>query len=204
MKVTKIEQQKNNKDRWSIFLDGEFAFGINGEEVLAFKLYTGKDINPEELKKMIIEKDYSKAKDIALNFLSYRARSEKELRNKLISKEYDEEIIDRVVDFLKKYEYINDEKFAKSYIRDRIRLKPVGRKKLFYDLRQKGIKSGIIDHVLDNMDLNEVNNAEKLIKKKISNRDELDLKKKQKIYQFLLGKGFSYDTIRKAFEMFLA
>lgn len=202
MKITKIEQQKNNKNRWSVFIDGEFAFGINGEEVYDFKLSVGKDINMEEIEKMLIEKEYSKAKDAALNFLSFKARSEKEVRDKLLIKEYNETIINRVIEFLKRYEYINDEKYAKSFVKDGIKLKNVGRKKLIYDLRQKGIKTEIIDHVLDNTDLDEINNVLKLIDKKISNKDELDLKNKQRIYHFLIRKGFSYEIIRKAFDIY--
>jgi len=201
MKITKIEQQKNNQDRWSIFIDGEFAFGVSTEEVFLFKLSVGKELSEEELEKMIKEKDYSKAKDAALKFLSYRARSEKELRDKLISKEFDPMTIERVVEFLKRYDYINDEKFAYSYVREHIRLKLEGRKKLIYDLRQKGIKSEIIDHVLDNTDINEIDQAIKLLKKKCPDKTEPGLKEKQRIYQFLLRKGFFYDTIRKAFDM---
>ncbi|MDK2787712.1 MAG: regulatory protein [Epulopiscium sp.] len=202
MKITKIEKQKNNQDRWSVFIDGEFAFGVTTEEVFVFKLTVGKEISEIELEKMIKEKDYSKAKDVALKFLSYRARSEKELRDKLISKEFDPVTIDRVIEFLKRYDYVNDEKFAKSYVRERIRLKFEGRKKLIYDLKQKGIKQEIIDHVLNNTDINEIDHALKLLEKKVPDKTELGLKEKQRIYQFLLRKGFSYDIIQKAFNVY--
>ncbi|NLM12215.1 MAG: recombination regulator RecX, partial [Epulopiscium sp.] len=186
MKITKIEQQKNNQDRWSVFIDEEFAFGVSTEEIFIFKLTVGKEISREELENLLKEKDYSKAKDIALKFLSYKARSEKEVRDKLVSKEVESMTIDRVIEFLKRYDYINDEKFANSYVRERIRLKLEGRKKLVYDLRQKGIKQEIIDHVLDNTDIDEIDQAIKLLEKKVHDKTELDIKEKQRIYQFLL------------------
>ena len=202
MKITKIEQQKNNQDRWSVFIDEEFAFGVSTEEIFIFKLTVGKEISREELENLLKEKDYSKAKDIALKFLSYKARSEKEVRDKLVSKEVESMTIDRVIEFLKRYDYINDEKFANSYVRERIRLKLEGRKKLVYDLRQKGIKQEIIDHVLDNTDIDEIDQAIKLLEKKVHDKTELDIKEKQRIYQFLLRKGFSYDIIKKAFDLY--
>lgn len=202
MKITKIEQQKNNQDRWSVFIDEEFAFGVSTEEIFIFKLTVGKEISREELENLLKEKDYSKAKDIALKFLSYKARSEKEVRDKLVSKEVESMTIDRVIEFLKRYDYINDEKFANSYVRERIRLKLEGRKKLVYDLRQKGIKQEIIDHVLDNTDIDEIDQAIKLLEKKVHDKTELDIKEKQRIYQFLLRKGFSYDIIKKVFDLY--
>lgn len=202
MKITKIEQQKNNQDRWSVFIDEEFAFGVSTEEIFIFKLTVGKEISREELENLLKEKDYSKAKDIALKFLSYKARSEKEVRDKLVSKEVESMTIDRVIEFLKRYDYINDEKFANSYVRERIRLKLEGRKKLVYDLRQKGIKQEIIDHVLDNTDIDEIDQAIQLLEKKVHDKTELDIKEKQRIYQFLLRKGFSYDIIKKAFDLY--
>ncbi|WP_058485406.1 RecX family transcriptional regulator [Defluviitalea phaphyphila] len=202
MKITKIEKQKNNKNRWSIFIDGEFSFGVDAEELYMFKLYEGKNINKKELIQIIKEKDYNKAKNIALNFLSYRPRSEKEIRNKLASKEYDEAIIEKVIDFLKKYDYVNDEKFAINYVKYYTHTKILGKKKIEYDLKQKGIKQKIIENVLNNIELDELNNALKLIEKKCPLKENIDQKKKQKIYQFLLRKGFSYDVIKKAFKIY--
>lgn len=150
-----------------------------------------------------LEKAYSKAKDIAIYYLGYRARSEKEVVDKLSSKGYDKSIIDKVIDFLKEYDYVNDKKFADSYVRDKNRFKPVGRKKLAYELKQKGISNEIIDHVLDNTDLNELDSALRLIRKKAPN-STLDIKEKQKIYQFLSRRGFDYYIIKQALEKFYA
>ena len=117
MVVTAIEQQKNDKSKFSIFIDGEFAFGLYAEDVLYFKLKEN-EIIPQEKYDFIMENlIYIKAQDTALKFLSYKSRTQKEIELKLKEKNYSENVIEKLIAFLKKYDYINEEKYCRLYFK---------------------------------------------------------------------------------------
>ncbi|NLJ89101.1 MAG: regulatory protein RecX [Epulopiscium sp.] len=145
------------------------------------------------------EEDFIKAKDEAFRFLAYRMRTKKELKDKLISKGYHEDTINSVIKLLESYKYIDDEAFAYAFVRDSIKLKFRGKNKLIYDLRTKGISQEIIDKIINNEDLNEIENIKILINKKIGEKKivNLDYKEKDKLYKFLIRRGFSYEIIQK-------
>lgn len=88
-----------------------------------------------------------KAKDAAYNYLSYRARSVKEVRDKLVQKEFAEEIIEQVVDDLQRQKLLNDREFARRFVEARLG-RANGSRKLAQELRRKGIETEIIDEVL--------------------------------------------------------
>lgn len=146
------------------------------------------------------DRDFLKAKNDAYKFLSSKMRTKKEVMEKLISKGYGEDTINAVIELLERYKYIDDEAFAYAYARDSIQLKRRGRHKLIYDLKNKGVSQEIIDKILTYTDLNEMENVNILIYKKIGNKKigDLDYKEKNKLYQFLIRRGFSYDIIQKA------
>ncbi|MDX5676028.1 recombination regulator RecX, partial [Clostridioides difficile] len=95
--ITKIEQQKRNDDRVNIYVDDKFFIAIFKELVYTFNLKKGNEINEEELKPILDDEMYIKAKNKALNILSHADQSEKKLKEKL-SSEFDENIIERVID----------------------------------------------------------------------------------------------------------
>jgi regulatory protein len=158
------------------------------------------------------EKNYNRA----LRFLSYRVRSEKEIRDYLESKiqnsefKIKEEIINAIVEKLKRYHFINDEEFARIWIQSRTKLKPRALRVIQYELKQKGITEEIINSQLSmikdsrseesgqNLDLE---SAKVLVKRKISKYKDLS---KHEIYEklgrFLAGKGFNWDVIKKSID----
>ena len=200
MVVTSIEPQKKNPDRYNIFIDGKFAFGLIMEDILYFKIKEDNEISEEKyyyIKDTVL---YIKAQNIALNYLGYKMRTEKEVRNKLFEKEYDEEIIDKVIDFLKNYNYVDDFKYAQNYINEVQNLNPKGSYAIKQKLKEKGISDIIIADVLEDCDLDEEEGAQRLLCKKLGERREVSFKEKKKLHDFLLRRGYSYGIIKKAFE----
>lgn len=200
MVVTRIEPQKKNPERYNIFIDGEFAFGLIMEDILFFKIKEGNEISEERYDYIINTVMYIKAQNIALNYLGYKMRTEKEVKNKLFEKEYDEEIVDRVIEFLRKYNYVDDLKYAQSYINEVQRIKPKGSYAIKQKLREKGISDIIIAEALEEGDLDEDDGAQRLLCKKLGDRREVSFKEKKKLHDFLLRRGYSYGIIKKAFE----
>jgi regulatory protein len=164
--------------------------------------------------------------NLALKFLSYRPRSEKEvydylirksskqrhsgeprsagrLQNRFWSSQNDDikSTIEKVVSKLKKYKFIDDEKFARMFVEDRLKFKPRSTRLIKLELKQKGIYQETIDNL--QLTIDEVDLAKKLIEKKIRSRNKFGMTNdevgmtNEKLGRYLLSKGFSWDVIRK-------
>lgn len=136
------------------------------------------------------------AKDDAYNFLSYRERSSYEIKDKLASKGYRENIIQEVISDLKRLNYINDHRFSRKWIKDRINLKPRGKHLLKKELRKKGIEDQIIDQTLNELvdDKVAVKMANTLAEKWLKRNSNSDL---TKLKRYLYNKGFDIYIINK-------
>lgn len=213
LRITDIEPQKRKGNRFSIFLDGKFAFGLSHLTLLDNNLKVGKNLKEEEITKIVAREELSKLTDLATNFLSYRPRSEKEISQYLTKKiakreniKYseakDSHLIEKVVSTLKKYKYINDFEFAKWYFESRLRSRPRGLMLIKLELKKKGVSDDIIENLLSGS-ASEIDLAKKALQKKIKrwqNLSPLDLKKK--VYQHLSSRGFNFETIKESFALF--
>ncbi len=200
MLITDIKPQVKDKNRVSVYIDGKFAFGITEVDRLYYKLEKGKELTEEKYDEILNENIYAKAKNKAARFLGYRMRSTKELRDKL-SEDFSEEVTERVIELFTKYGYINDTEFAIAYAKDCINIKKWGRVRIKRELRLKGIKDEHINKALDMLEDNE--DTEKTIKGLLERRirsTPIDLKEKQKHFNFLMRRGFDSDTVKKVLE----
>ena len=144
-------------------------------------------------------KDKTRAKKRVLHLLERSQKSEKQLRDKLQDGGYEQEVIDEAIDYAKSYHYIDDERFAKDYVRlscnskSRIRLKQ--------DLSQKGIDRDLIDLAIEEeYQVDEVELLRSILKKRHFEPDS-DYNEKQKHFRFLASKGYSTSVIRRAMDM---
>ena len=206
MIITKIEKQKNNNKRYSIFIDNEFAFGIDEIDLLYYKLKENEPLDNEKYEYILNKLLLKRAKDKALKYLGYKMRSKNQVIKKLQEYEFPSNVINKVIKVLEKYNYINDEDFAKAFIKDKLNLKGHGVFKISYDLKMLGVDEEIFKKYLyDDEFINEEEKAKGLLLKKLGNKniEDLDYKEKQKIYAYLARRGFSYDSIKKAFNCLL-
>ncbi len=148
--------------------------------------------------------------NLALRFLSYRPRSEKEVREKLESKKVESNIIEKIILKLKEKKFLNDEEFAKGWIENRNRFKPRSARLIKIELKQKGIKEDIFNKLISDKGLmiNDLESAKKLVKKKMEKyRNKLGITRDeiyQKLGRFLASKGFNWDIIKKSIDEILA
>ena len=153
---------------------------------------------------------FEKFYNSALRFLSYRPRSEKEIRDRLRIRNQESGIknltllIDRVIEKLKEYKFIDDAEFAKKWIESRLRFKPRSLRLIKFELKRKGVPSEIIESGIMNQESRmggDLTQAKKLVEKRIGRLRGLD---KQEIYQklgrFLASKGFNWDIIKKSID----
>jgi regulatory protein len=195
-KITKIEIQKRNKERVNLFLDDEYAFSLSVELVYKEGLKTKDEIDSEKLKVLAERESLIRCKDSALRIVEKSCKTEKEMRDKLILKGYEENSINKSIEFLKEYNFINDSNYTKAFISDK--LKSQGSQKIKYTLIQKGISKDCIDEELSNLNKeNEKNVALNIAKKKlniIKKKENDNYKISAKLYRYLLSKGYGYDV----------
>lgn len=144
-----------------------------------------------------IEKEIEKAKNIALRYLSYRPRSIAEVNKKLVDKKFNNLIIDKTIELLISYKFIDDEQFTREWIRYRNLIKPMGRKRLMQELYLKGISKEIILSAFEEItDEDELSLVKEIISKKIA-RQPLNDVELEKFKQKLIRRGFSLNIISK-------
>jgi regulatory protein len=200
--VTKIEVQKRNRKRRSVFIDGEFAFGLDEEVLYKSGLKKGESLTQQRIKEITNEEKQKEAKDVALRFLSFRRRTEKQVREKLKKKEFDEKTIEATIDKLKEFDLINDLEFATSWVKDRLALKPRGRKLLRQELWKKGIGKDIIDQVTEELCRDEDKAALELVERIEKRYRNLEPKvARRRMFNLLLRRGFSYEVSKNSLEL---
>lgn len=202
MIVTKIERQKRNPHRVNIFLDNEFKFGIHEATLTKFGLRNGDELDQKTIETISIQEEYHLAHTKALHLISRRLRTERELQLKLLEKEFHPKAIDLVTEELRKSGLVDDSRFARAFIHDIQLRKPAGPRFIQQQLQRKGVPPTIIRTVLH--EHFEVESTQKLALKaastlahrlKTSRKKIEPLKQRQRITQFLLRRGFDWQTI---------
>jgi regulatory protein len=146
----------------------------------------------------------------AYDYLGKRIHSAYELRTKLLRKKYDSDLINEIIDELKIGKYVDDSKFAEIFTEEKIKLKSWGKTKLKSELAKRGITSDIISNVLLEifpLELEEFELAFQLAEKKFDSLKNRNLEKRkliQKMYSFLLSKGYNFDISKKVVEKLLS
>lgn len=195
-KISKITTQKQ-QGRYNIFIGERFAFGVDEAVLIRYQLAKGMVID-EALENEIKAYDHErKAYSRALNFLSHRLRTEKEVRDDLIEKEF-ESVVDSVIEKLYELKLIDDLEYAKSYVRTQDRLTGKGPYQITQALKKKGIKEEDIEIALEEYEddsryENAMQWAEKTLKR---SKNHSSIQAKQRIQRTLIQKGFDSEIIQ--------
>ncbi|MEI7906135.1 MAG: RecX family transcriptional regulator [Bacteroidota bacterium] len=193
MTITKIERQKKNKTRYSIFVDEKYAFSVSEDVYVRFVLHQGQLLTESERERIEQAETESSVKRDALRYRSYRPRSEKEVAQYLQKKGYDEINISQAILYLNQNQLLNDEEYAKMLCRDRMMLKPVGKASMKQLLFRKGIDRNIVEKILPQFYTIESENAlaVKEAERKYKRVSSLPLQiKKKRIYEHLVRRGY--------------
>lgn len=197
MKITDIKQQVKRKDRYSIFVDGKYSFSLSESGLLESGLSIGFELSGNELEKMKNTSAEDKAVYRVLDLIARRPRSEGEIRDYLRRKKYQDEEIKKIVNVLNKKGYINDEDFARRWVENRRLLKPISKRRLRLELKQKKVSEDIISSVLEQDETDESQVLKELIAKK---RRQSRYQDDQKLMQFLIRQGFDYSDIKSTIK----
>ena len=196
MIVTHLERQKHRKDRWSVYVDGEFAFGLDEVDLLYYKLSEGAEISPGRLEYLRDQVVFAKASQSALDFLSHRPRTVSEIEKKL-SVGYAPDIVARVMDMLYEYKYVDDASYADEYAKERVN-GGYGLKKIEWELRERGVSQDLIDAALEKIEGVEKQSAMAALRVKYRNKPPIEAKEKAGAFNYLLRRGYSSEVVREA------
>ena len=196
-KITHIETQKNTPSRKNIYLDGVFAFGLHEEIVYQHHLHEGDEVDDSLARTLNLEDEVFRAKNKARSLLSYRMRSVKELRDKLSLKKFSETAIDQVVHDFLQVGLLDDSQFAQAFVQTRLIQKPVSRRLMSTELKQKGISEKDSQAAIDEQySESDFEIALALATKRVSRyKGEEPIKVKKKLSDFLMRRGFEWGVI---------
>jgi regulatory protein len=194
----KTQNRRRGSERAGIYLDGSFAFSMERDMVVKRGLWLEQTLSDSEVKELALVEVSGRCYNAATRLLSYRPRSEAELRTRL-SQRFDREIIEGVILKLRERQMIDDTAFALYWIEEREYFSPRGKRLLKVELARKGIDSEVIDEVLDGIDDNEY--AYRAARKKGQSLIKEDYETfRRKMGSFLLRRGFSYETVSSTSE----
>ena len=201
--ITDIQLQEKLKDRFSIFLDGEFAFGLHQDALLKSGIAKGDRLTEKQIESILQLEGRRAAKEKAYRLLAVRPRSEKELRARLKQTGFEQVDIDWVIQDLIRLKLINDREFAVLFAKNRMITKPCGRFLLQQELQLKGIGDTDINLAIQEAyaETSEPDMARQVAVKNKRKQTRLDETKAQKrVSDLLMRRGFSWEIVRDVME----
>ncbi len=191
-KITAITAQKKNPNRVNIYLNGEFAFAL--ARITAAWLKIGDILSDEKIASLQAEDSKERALQQALLFLSYRVRSEKEIRQNLLKHEYAEDVIEITLQRLRDTGLANDNDFARAWVENRNTFRPRSRRALTMELRQKGLDEETVKSAVSDVDESAL--AYDTARKRASRFQGLEWSEfRKKLSEYLARRGFPYSVI---------
>jgi regulatory protein len=199
MKVLRIV--KKGKSDVTIYFDNDSILFLAVEVFLKSGLKKGDDISEDRFSLLIEQNKLFHIKQKAFRLLGRRQHSTSELKRKLWNRDYEQKLIDEVIEDLKKNSYLDDKEFIRAFVAEKSKFKNWSVKKIKSELMKSGLASKLIDEILSKETIDsDYGNAMKLAKKKYEilikrNLEPIDLKNKLSTYLF--SKGFDYDLIKE-------
>ena len=199
--ITRLEAQKKSKNRVSVFLDGEFAFGLDLATLAKFNFKKGDVLDEDRISDILLSEERNQVKESAIRYLAGRAHSEFELRTKLLRKDYSETTVSLVLAELKEAGFVDDVVFARTFAHNRMVSKPMGERLLRQELWAKGVSEAVIRQTVAETysKFSEGQIALDLLRQRQPRyRDAPPQEQKKKLYDFLLRRGFDWQTVEAA------
>ena len=197
--ITKLTTARSRDKKINIYLDGKYAFSLPAKDVTRAGLRTHQELAESQVAELIAADRYRRCYNAAISFISYKPRSEYEVRQKLRQRRFDGPDIEKTITSLKDQGLIDDEAFARFWKENRQDCSPRSRWLTGMELKRKGIDDDLIAQTVDDVDdeqnayLVAVNKARK------TSPDDYQVFRR-KLGDFLKRRGFRYDVINITVE----
>ena len=206
----KLTAKAGKGEKIHLSLDGEYIATVNADYWFTCGIKSGSEVTPQQLEELLAESARRKMMNKALDLLSMRDYSRRELSDKLVTKAWEKkeqkdmdlgslkQQASDICDRLEELGLLNEERFARSYVDELLRRKHLSKSGLKTALIQKGVQRDIIETVLEEVDIDPVEQVRELLATKFKNRDFSDEKQKTRTVNALLCLGYRYNEIHAA------
>jgi len=199
--ITRIAPLRRERGRFAIEVDGQAGLTLSEDVLSRSGLHPGDALDEASLADLIAGDEVARATESALTFLSYRPRSEREVRDRLRRAGYGQQAIDQVVSKLYEWRYLDDADFARRWVEGRTTQRPRGNRLLQQELRQKGIDAETARDVIAEADLDEAAAAETLARRRLATYAGQDPAAiRRRLGAYLARRGYGYDIVRLALD----
>lgn len=208
----KLTAKAGKGEKIHLSLDGEYIATVNADYWFTCGIKSGSEVTPQQLEELLAESARRKMMNKALDLLSMRDYSRRELSDKLVTKAWEKkeqkdmdlgslkQQASDICDRLEELGLLNEERFARSYVDELLRRKHLSKSGLKTALIQKGVQRDIIETVLEEVEVDPVEQVRELLSTKFKNRDLSDEKQKTRTVNALLRLGYRYGEINAAMD----
>jgi len=198
-KVTAIRAGRGTGKRVNIFLDGRFSLSLEAELVLKEGLHVGQELSTHQIDALARSNYFERCLKAANHYLSYRPRSESELRERLHKRGFDGDNVEAVIARLKEQRLVDDVAFAEFWRENRETFSPRSQWLTSLELRRKGVSDEIIDEVVG--DASDDDNAYHAALSKARRLPTSDYQGfRRRMGEYLQRRGFSYAVINRTVQ----
>jgi regulatory protein len=195
-KITALKANKRTDKKLNMFLDGKFAISVDTEVAVKEELKIGQELSDEQLKDLAENVSLARCLNIAYRFLSYRPRSEAEMKDRLSRRGFEDSNIEIIINKLKEQHLLDDTAFAKFWKENREMFRPRSKRLTIMELKNKGVADEIVKEVTD--DSNDMDSAYQAALKKARRLAGEDYEVfHRRVGDFLKRRGFGYTVIHQ-------
>jgi regulatory protein len=197
MKITSITRQQKRVDRYSIFVDGDYAFSLSEAALLTSGVARGQELSQEELGELQKTSGDDKLYNKTTRYAAMRLHTSWEISEYLKRQQASPTLATEILNKLSNIGLIDDAKYAQSYVHDRQLLRPTSRRKIMFELQRKHVAKEIIEAVLEGSTQSDQSALHALIERK---RQQTRYQDDLKLMQYLARQGFQYGDIKEALK----
>lgn len=198
-KITALRVGRGRGKRVNIFLDGKFAFSLEAEVAAKERLQVEQVLSAEQIEALARSDSFQHCLNAAVRYLSYRPRSEAELRKRLQQRSFDSDNVEAAITRLKEQGLVDDMAFAQFWKDNRESFSPRSQRLTKLELRRKGVASDIIDQAVDAID--DDDSAYRAVRSKARGLPYSDYQSfRRRLGEYLKRRGFGYEVIEHAVE----
>lgn len=198
--VSKEKITEKNKSYWKLVCEDGSEYTVSDDDYYSKAIYSEDRFLREFLEELEQSYMVRKAKSIALRLVMFKLYTTEEIKKKLEVKDFSDDVVEIVIESLKEQGYLDDRAYAFKFVNQKLRLKPVSRQRLSFELQHKGIDNDIIAEALDEIDPDDEANAKKIFDKRFSKQDLSDPKQYRKAVNYLVNRGFSVSLIKRIID----
>ncbi|CAM3147700.1 RecX family transcriptional regulator [Paenibacillus lupini] len=201
IEISAVEQDRKGRKRYNIFTNGmeEPLFSVHEDLLIKHRLFKGTTLTTDEITEITEEDDRYRAYALAIYYLGFKARTRKEIEQFLMRKAFESEPIAYTLERLESEHIVDDEEYARQFAKQRIRYSQKGSRWIKQELQQRGVTNQAASEALEAIDRDdELASAIHAAKKKWRSLKGENREKRQKLFSFLMRRGFPSDVVKEA------